>query len=110
MLSLPPAVRIFVCAEPADMRRSFDGLSRIVHEFLGGDPLSGHLLVFVNKRADHMKLLHWDRDGFVIWYKRLEQGTFRVSQEGEVTSADLMLLLEGFDVSGAKRAKRYKRP
>ena len=64
------AVRIFVCTKPADMRKSFDGLSGMVQEFLGQDPLSGHLFLFFNKRRDRAKILFWDRDGLLIIYKR----------------------------------------
>src|SRR6516165_4936876 len=63
MLNLPASVRIFVCTQPADMRRSFDGLAQMVREFLGADPLSGHLFVFRSKRGDRLKLLYWDSDG-----------------------------------------------
>jgi transposase len=72
MLSLPLPVRIFLCTQPADMRRSFDGLAHMVREFLGADPLSGHLFVFRSKRGDRVKLLYWDSDGLAIWYKKQE--------------------------------------
>jgi len=77
MLSLPLPVRIYLCTRPVDLRKSFDGLAQLVREFLGADPLSGHLFVFHSKRRDRLKLLHWDRDGYWILYKRLELGTFR---------------------------------
>lgn len=116
MLSLPPAVRIFLCARPADMRKSFDGLAQMVRDHLGADPLSGHLFVFRNKTGDRLKLLYWDADGLALWYKRLEEGIFRfpLSADGaggvEVRAADLMLLLDGVDPASVRRQKRYRRP
>lgn len=114
MLSLAPMVRIFVCLQPADMRRSFDGLSAMVSQVLGADPHSGHLFVFRNRRGDRMKVLYWDRDGFALWYKRLEEGTFRFrapadAAQVEWTPAELALVLEGIDVRAARRQKRYRR-
>ena len=116
MLTWPPTVRIFVSTQPADMRRSFDGLAMIVREGMGQDPLSGHLFVFFNRRGDRVKILFWDRSGFCLWYKRLEQGVFRLPQSladavnPEVELADLSLILEGIDLSGAQRRKRYIAP
>jgi len=116
MLSLPLPVRIFLCTQPADMRRSFDGLAQMVREFLGADPLSGHLFVFRSKRGDRVKLLYWDSDGLAIWYKRLEEGTFRFpaapAESGgiEVRAADLAMLLDGVDLESVQRRKRYRRP
>jgi transposase len=115
MLNLPPAVRIWLCSKPADMRRSFDGLAQLVREWLSGDPLSGHIFVFRNKSADRIKLLVWEEDGFAIWYKRLEEGTFRfpTSEDQasvEVRAADLMLLLAGIELTSVRRHKRYQRP
>jgi len=116
MLSLPLPVRIFLCTEPADMRRSFDGLAQMVREFLRADPLSGHLFVFRSKRGDRVKLLYWDTDGLAIWYKRLEQGTFRFPAPAgaghgvEIRAADLAMLLDGVDLESVRRRKRYRRP
>lgn len=116
MLSLPLPVRIFLCTQPADMRRSFDGLAQMVREFLRADPLSGHLFVFRSKRGDRVKLLYWDGDGLAIWYKRLEEGTFRFpapaadSHGIEMRAADLAMLLDGVDLESVKRRKRYQRP
>jgi transposase len=120
MLSLPSPVRIFICTKHADMRRSFDGLAQLVREHLGGDPLSGHLFVFRNRRGDRVKLLYWDEDGFAIWYKRLEEGAFtfptmaggskRTGEYGlEVRAADLTMLLDGVDLTTVRRSKRYQR-
>jgi transposase len=116
MLSLPPTVRIWLAAEPVDLRKSFDGLAALVQEGLRGDPLSGDIFVFRNKAADRIKLLVWEEDGYAIWYKRLEAGRFRFppSPEAlpriEVRAADLVMPLEGIDLSSVKRGKRYHRP
>jgi transposase len=116
MLSLPLPVRVFLCTEPADMRRSFDGLARLVKEWLSADPLSGHLFVFRSKRGDRVKLLYWMGDGLAIWYKRLEKGTFRfpaVTGDGhgvEIRAADLAMLLDGVDLESVQRQPRYQRP
>jgi transposase len=115
MLTLPPSTRVFVATEPADMRRSFDGLFALVRDFLGEDPLSGHLFVFRNRAGDRLKILWWDRDGLALWYKRLEEGTFRFpsasdSARLEMTWNDLQLVLQGIDPAKVKRSKRYQRP
>lgn len=111
MLSWPPSVRVFLATQPADMRRSFDGLAALVTGFLGQDPLSGHLFVFRNRRGDRVKILYWDRSGYCLWYKRLEEGTFRFPSAAgagvEVEVAELALLLEGIDLAGASRRKRF---
>src|SRR5271170_692354 len=70
MLSLPLPVHVYLCTRHADLRKSFDGLAQMVREFLGADPLSGHLFVFRSKRGDRLKLLYWDSDGLAIWYKK----------------------------------------
>ena len=70
MLMLPPSTRVFVATKPADMRRGFDGLFALVRDFLGEDPMSGHLFVFRNRAGDRLKILWWDRDGLAIWYKK----------------------------------------
>ena len=111
MLMLPPAVRIFLAAGPADLRRSFDGLAAMAREVIREDPLSGHLFVFSNRRRDRVKVLFWDRSGFVLWYKRLEKGVFRFpsAEAGsvEVEAAELMLLLEGIELAGSRRRERW---
>ena len=112
MLRLPPSVRIFVCTQIADMRRGFDGLAAMVHDILRADPLSGHLFVFRNRRGDRLKILFWDRDGFVLYYKRLERGRFlfpRVDETCvEMDATELMLLLEGIDLTQVDRPTRFR--
>jgi len=114
MLSFPPAVRIWLCGPPIDLRRSFDGLAEMVRQHLENDPLSGHVFVFRNRRSDRVKLLYWDEDGFVIVYKRLEEGTFRFPAVAEgqaavtLRAAELAMLLDGVDWQ--KRSHRYRRP
>lgn len=115
MLTLPSSVRIFVYTQPADMRCGFNKLSMFASNIMGHDPLSGHLFVYFNKRGDKCKILFWDRTGFCIWYKRLEEGSFqRIGNPSETTSLEiditkLSLILEGIDISNAKQRKRYKR-
>jgi transposase len=116
MLNLPPTIRIWLSAQPADLRKSFDSLATLVREGLRGDPLSGDIFVFRNKSADRIKLLAWEEDGYAIWYKRLEKGSFHfpaVTDENphvEIRAADLIMLLAGVDLSSVKRSKRYHRP
>jgi len=116
VLSLPELVRIYLCIQPTDMRKGFDSLAALVQDWLGHDPLSGHLFVFRSRRGDRLKALWWDKDGLVQYYKRLEQGTFRfpavVDPEArsiEVSAEELSLLLWGIDPASVKRQKRYQR-
>lgn len=111
MLTWPRAVRVFIHTQPTDMRRSFDRLAWMVQEVLHQDPFSGHLFVFVNRSGDRMKILFWDRSGYVLFYKRLEQGVFHLpGHEPECLEIDvprLTLILEGLELSGARQHKRY---
>jgi transposase len=112
VLTLPPSVKIFLAVAPADMRKSFDGLAALVRDVILQDPYSGHLFVFRGRRGDRVKILLWDRSGFVLWYKRLEAGVFRFpltagAKSVEVEAAELALLLEGIDLSEAKRRPRF---
>ena len=113
MWSLPPSVKIYLVSRPVDMRLSFDRLEALVRDVLDQDPYSGHLFVFRNRRGDRVKILYWDRTGFCIWYKLLEQGTFRFPASAtagvEVEAAELSLLLEGIDLATARRRRRYRR-
>ena len=113
MLTWPRSVRVFVYTGPTDMRRSFDRLALIVQEILKQDPFSGHLFAFFNRRGDRVKILFWDRTGYCLWYKRLEEGVFRLPVYSddcmEMNIAKLSLILEGIDLFQAKRQKRYSR-
>jgi transposase len=116
MLTLPPSVRIYVAAQPVDARKSFDGLVALVESEFGLEPLSGHLFVFLNRRGHVAQLLFWDRNGFCILKKRLESGTFSLTREAsigcphvEIDSGELALMLEGIELAGARRRKRYVR-
>jgi transposase len=121
MLTLALPGRIFVCTQPADMRKSFDGLATLVHEHLGGDPLSGDLFVFRSKRGDRVKLLWWSDDSYALWYKRLEEGTFPwpaadgtrtpVGAHGlTLRPAELAMLRDGIELRNVQRRKRSQRP
>lgn len=119
MLMLPPAVTIYLCDAPVDMRCSFDGLSAIVRNNLGLDPLTGHLFLFLSKRGDRAKLLFWDKDGYALFYKRLERGRFHrprmATEEGgkgtlTLDAGEMTLLLSGIDLANARRRKRYSLP
>jgi len=95
------------------MRRSFDGLHALVTGAMKLDAFAGHLFCFANRRRDRVKILYWDRDGFAVWAKRLEEGTYAMpfSEEPrrEITAQELGALLSGIDLSVAKRRKRYGR-
>ena len=113
MISLPAAVRAFLCTRSVDMRKSFDGLSGLVQECFGQDLLAGHLFLFVNRRRDRLKALYFDHDGLAIWYKRLEAGSFQVPDAGrrdgiELRPAQLALILSGIDLKSARQRKRFR--
>ena len=115
MIHLPASVRVYLCMAACDMRRSFDGLAALVREQMELDPLCGHLYVFGSRRKDRVKILYWDRDGFAVWAKRLEEGTYALpfAESGEIrreiTAQELGALLSGIDLSQASRRKRYQR-
>lgn len=115
MLSVSPAVKIFLYAQPADLRRGYDGLAAIVEGAMGENPLSGALFVFVNKRGNRVKLLYWDRDGYAIWMKRLERGTLEMPRADDpdvasvkITASQLSLILEGIELSSVRRRRRFE--
>jgi transposase len=109
------ASRIWLAVEPTDMRCGFDRLAERVRAVIGQDPLSGHLFLFRSRRGDRLKILHWDQDGFILWYKRLEVGVFKLprANEGarsvELRASELAMVLDGIDVSKLKRVPRYAR-
>jgi transposase len=108
--------RIYLCTRPADMRKGFDSLAAMVKDYLGHDPLSRNLFLFVGRDKDRIKILYWDSDGFALWYKRLEAGTFRLpsaktnGSSVELKASELAMLLEGIDLVSIKRRKRFSRP
>ena len=110
MLSPGPTVRVYLCTEPVDMRRSFDGLSALVMDVLERDPLSGSLFAFTNRRGDKLTLLYSDGQGLCLWYKRLERGRFPIpaaSDESlELSAKELALLLDGLDIGLAAQMPR----
>ena len=116
MIHLPASVRVYLCLTACDMRKSFDSLHALVREQLELDAFAGHLFVFSSRRRDRLKILYWDRDGFALWSKRLEQGTYAVpfaegasERRREITAQELGALLSGIDLSTAKRRQRYRR-
>jgi len=106
------ASKVYLCTTPADMRKGFDSLAALVKDFLGHDPLSGHLFLFIGRARDRLKILYWDADGFALWYKRLEEGTFRLpaadpdAASVELKASELAMLLEGIDLRSLRRRKR----
>jgi transposase len=112
MLTVSPAVRIYVATGATDLRRSIDGLSALVRQQLQLDPVSGHLFLFRNRRGDRLKILLWDQSGFWVLYKRLERGTFAwpVDEQDspvEMRQRDLLLLLSGVDLATTRRRRWY---
>src|SRR3954453_6452087 len=121
MILLPSAVRIFLCTPPTHLRNRFAGLTGLVQECFAQDLLPGHLFLFLNRRRDRIKILYFDRDGLVIWYKRLEVGSFQNLEPTpgaaqlsgsagiELSITDLALILNGIDLATARRRRRYGR-
>lgn len=114
MLTLPSRTQVYLCTAAVDLRKSFDGLCGLVESVFQRDVLDGHLFLFLNKRRDRIKALWWDRDGLIIWYKRLERGVFEMprvdgeAQQLELDATDLAMLLGGVSFATAKRRQRYK--
>ncbi len=112
MFSLPANAAIYLHTEPTDMRRGFEGLSGVIRGQFGSDPQDGSLFLFVNRRKDRMKILHWDGTGYWIYYKRLEAGTFELprSSDGrvEIDTAQMAMILAGIPLRNDCRRKRYR--
>jgi transposase len=112
MLTLPASVRIFLATMPVDLRKSIDGLGALASG-RGHDPFSGHLFVFTSRRGDRVKILCWDRGGFVLYYKRLERGRFQLPEvapgaaEVQLDATQLAMLLDGIDVKRVPPPKRW---
>ena len=110
-----PRVRMWLASEATDMRCGFDRLAERVRAVMGEDPLSGHWFIFRSRRGDRLKILTWDRDGFILWYKRLEAGVFKLpraengARSWELRASELAMILDGIDVSKLKRLPRYQR-
>lgn len=117
MIHLPASVRVYLCLSACDMRKSFDSLDALVRDYLGLDAYAGHFVVFASCRRDRMKILYWDRDGFALWSKRLEEGTYAMPVAGnpgerrrEITAQELGALPSGIDLKQTTHRKRYQRP
>jgi len=106
-------VRIWLATAPADMRCGFDRLAELARVVTAREPMDGHLFLFRGRGGDRLKILYWDKDGFVLWYKRLEEGTFKLPRiESGVTSvelraSELAMMLDGIDLKSVRRSKRY---
>ena len=114
MLSVSPDCRIWLCTQPTDMRRSFDGLSALVRNHLCDDPTSGHWFAFINRRRTQMKVLAFEEGGYCVWSKRLEQGQFATLSEAgsdkrALSRMEFLALLEGVDLVIKRRRKRYQK-
>jgi transposase len=114
VLTLGLTGQIWVCVQAQDGRKSFDGLQAVVRDHLGRDPLSGDLFVFRNRRGDRLKVLAWQGDGFALYLRRLEQGTFAFAvadtAEVRITATELAMILGGIELGSARRRPRYEGP
>lgn len=113
MIGLPGSVKIYLASGATDLRKGFNGLSGIVREW-GLDLYSGHLFVFFSRRGNSVKILTWDRGGFVVWHKRLEWGRYKIPKitndaaRVELDGGQLSMLLDGIDLSKVRRQKRWE--
>jgi transposase len=114
MFTFPQTVQVYMAVDPTDMRKSFDSLAGATQNVMGQNPLSGHLFVFFNRERNRVKVLFWDKSGYCLYYKRLEQGTFHfpqyLSEDTKVLKvaiSDFALILAGIDLYSAVRRERY---
>jgi transposase len=116
MLSLSPAVKLWYCPDPVDMRLGFDGLYHLVRNRLNADPLSGHLFIFRNRAADRLKVLYWGGYGLCLFCQRLEAGRYHFPEAApnqasvELTACAFQMILDGIDLSRVRRFKRFAAP
>jgi transposase len=117
MILLPRSVRIYLATAPANLRKSFEGLSNEVRAVLSADPMSGHVFIFLNRRRTQMKMLVWTRGGYTIVHKRLERGRFTIAGKldtaatrVEIDTHELAMLLEGLEVATVRAARRWNPP
>ena len=114
MLTVAAGAKVYLAAEPVDLRRGHDGLTALVRTQLRMDPLDGHLFVFIGRRGDRVKVLFWDRGGFVVYYKRLARGRFRMPRISTgadrvvLDGTELAMLLGGFELASARRADAWE--
>ena len=108
MIAPGPSRRYFLYREPADMRKSFDGLCGLVRTGLKKDPMSGDVFVFIHRRRSHMQCLYGDKDGFTLFYKRLEVGTFEVPRGSTPSWTEMVMLLDGMALSSVRYRRRYR--
>ncbi len=113
MLGFSSNLHYYICTKPVDIRNSFDGLAGIVRNFMQKNPITEGVFIFINKRRTHIKLLYWDEDGFVLYYKRLEQGVYQSNitvnaPSQELKREEVMMLLEGLSYHDMKKWRRFK--
>ena len=116
MIALAPQIRVFLCRQPTDMRKSFHGLVALTESLLQQDPLSGDLFVFLDRRRDRIKILYWGQTGYCLWYQQLQQGTYQLPGQDElkqqevmeVTRSQLSLILDGIDLTSARQRTRFR--
>jgi len=115
MMDHSTETRIWLATAPADMRCGFDRLAELARVVTDQDPMDGHLFLFRGRHGDRLKILYFDRDGFALWYKRLEEGVFKLpriepgQQSVELRASELAMMLDGIDLRSVRRVKRYSR-